>query len=122
MSDTIESETLTEIKALHAKLDRLERMSTSRHGWLKIFIHDLEYNPKTQFKVHFYAALYWLANFPVILFLFFVFPEVWLQVGLLVTLVYSIYANLATDYGAMSAALAAQQQTPLPEIPLESHT
>lgn len=103
---------LRELRAL-----RLARM---RHGWLRLVVHDLEYNPRTQYRVHFYAAVYWLLNFPVILFVFFAYPEVWLQVGLLVTLVYSIYANLATDYGAMSAALAAQQQPPLPEIPLET--
>jgi len=36
-----------------------------------------------------------------------------------VILMYSLYANLATDYGAMSAALAAQGKGPPPEIPLE---
>ena len=34
-------------------------------------------------------------------------------------LIYSIYANLATDYGAMSAAEAAFEQPQPPPIPLE---
>jgi hypothetical protein len=111
----------TQIQALHVHVASTQARGSVRHGWLKPLVHDLEYNPKTQYKVHFYAAVYWLLNFPVILFIFFAYPEVWLQVGLLVTLVYSIYANLATDYGAMSSALAAMQQAPLPEIPLEVH-
>jgi hypothetical protein len=36
-----------------------------------------------------------------------------------ITLIYSIYANLATDYGGMSSAMAAKGSKPLPEIPLE---
>ena len=36
-----------------------------------------------------------------------------------ITLIYSIYANLATDYGAMSAAEAAFGKPQPPPIPLE---
>jgi hypothetical protein len=108
---------LAELRLIRQSMHRPQM----RHGWLKLFVHDLEYNPQTQYKVHFYAAIYWLINFPIILILFFAFPDIWLQVGLLVTLVYSIYANLATDYGAMSAAEAATGSGPLPEIPVEGH-
>jgi hypothetical protein len=39
--------------------------------------------------------------------------------GYFITLIYSIYANLATDYGGMSAAEAAFGETQPPPIPLE---
>jgi hypothetical protein len=35
-------------------------------------------------------------------------------------LIYSIYANFATDYGAMSAAMAAFGDKLPPEIPLQA--
>jgi hypothetical protein len=51
-----------------------------------------------------WGAIYWLINFPLICCLFFLTPVLWLKLGIFITLIYSIYANLATDYGAMSAA------------------
>ena len=76
-------------------------------------------NPYTQYKVHMWGAIYWLINFPLICALFFFTPTLWLKLGIFITLIYSIYANLATDYGAMSAAEAAFGQQPPPPIPLE---
>jgi hypothetical protein len=93
---------------------------TGRHRWLRIFIKDLETNPHSQYKVHLWGMWYWVANFPAVTALFFFAPGVWVKVGLLVTLIYSIYANFATDYGAMSAAMAAYGVAPLPVIPGES--
>ncbi|HEX4713777.1 MAG TPA: hypothetical protein VH164_02505 [Ktedonobacteraceae bacterium] len=117
--------THAELRLLHAKMDAVLAMQRNqvriRHGWLKYVIKDLETNPRTQYKVHLYGAIYWLANFPAVTALFFLAPGLWLQLGIFITLVYSIYANFATDYGAMSAALAAFGQAPLPELPVETH-
>jgi hypothetical protein len=66
-----------------------------------------------------WGAIYWLINFPLICALFFFTPALWLKLGIFITLIYSIYANLATDYGAMSAAEAAFGQPQPPPIPLE---
>jgi hypothetical protein len=66
-----------------------------------------------------WGAIYWLINFPLICCLFFFTPALWLKLGIFITLVYSIYSNLATDYGAMSAAEAAFGESPPPPIPLE---
>jgi hypothetical protein len=41
------------------------------------------------------------------------------KLGIFITLIYSIYANLATDYGDMSAAEAAFGEAQPPPIPLE---
>jgi uncharacterized membrane protein (DUF106 family) len=51
-----------------------------------------------------WGAIYWLINFPLICCLFFLTPALWLKLGIFITLIYSIYANLVTDYRAMSAA------------------
>lgn len=106
--------------ALHDRLDRIEHHATaSRHMWLRHVIKDLETNPRTQYRVHYWGVIYWLVNFPLVIYLFFGLPVIWLKWGIFITLIYSIYANFATDYGAMSAALAAEGQAPLPAIPLE---
>jgi hypothetical protein len=90
-----------------------------RHGWLRFVIHDLEYNPKKQYRIHIAAAYFWILTATPILFLFFGFPEQWLQWGVVITLLHSLYANFATDYGAASAALAAIGNASLPEVPIE---
>jgi hypothetical protein len=91
-----------------------------RHGWLKFWIKDLETNPRSQFKVHKWGVYYWLVNFPLITLLFFMAPGLWLKLGIFITLIYSIYANFATDYGSMSAAMAAYDMKVMPEIPGET--
>jgi hypothetical protein len=92
-----------------------------RMGWLKPVIKDLETNPRTQYKVHLYGVVYWLINFPLIVCLFFFEPTLWVKLGVFITLIYSIYANFATDYGGMSAAMASFGD-PLPQIPAEPPT
>ena len=66
------------------------------HGWMKPLFKDLSTNPYTQYKVHMWGAIYWLINFPLICCLFFFTPTLWLKLGIFITLIYSIYANLAT--------------------------
>jgi hypothetical protein len=115
---------LAEIRQLRAEVSALRvehHREHIRHGWLRLFIRDLETNPHTQYKVHLWGVIYWLINFPLVTLLFFFEPTLWLKTGIFITLIYSIYANFATDYGSMSAAMAAYGQE-LPEIPLETHT
>jgi hypothetical protein len=104
-----------QVQLLHLRLIR----SPLRHDWLRFAVKDLETNPRTQYKVHLWGAVYWLANFPLVAALFFFLPALWLKLGIFITLVYSIYANFATDYGGMSAAMASFGQPPLPELPAE---
>jgi hypothetical protein len=116
---------IAEVRQLRADVARLHAAHTAvhiRHGWMKPFVKDLSTNPYTQYKVHMWGAIYWLINFPLICCLFFFTPTLWLKLGIFITLIYSIYANLATDYGAMSAAEAAFGQPPPPPIPLEPPT
>jgi hypothetical protein len=111
-----------EVAGVHADVARLHAAHTPvhlRHGWMSLILKDLSTNPYTQYKVHMWGAIYWLINFPLICCLFFFTPTLWLKLGIFITLIYSIYANLATDYGAMSAAEAAFGEPQLPPIPLE---
>ena len=119
-----------ELSALRAELAQLRaeqgakthglRISRQHQGGrTRLVIHDLETNPDTQYKVHRWGAVYWIFNFPLIIWLFFFHQDIWLKVGVFITLIYSIYANLATDYGAMSSAMAAKGMQRPPELPLE---
>ena len=112
---------LTEVRTLTARLNELHNLHIPRHRWAKVFIHDLATNPRAQYKVHLYGVLYWMINFPLVIALFFTEPALWLKLGIFITLIYSLYANLMTDYGAMSAAMAAYGAGPLPELPGETH-
>ena len=116
---------IAEVRQLRADVARLHAAHTAvhiRHGWMKPLFKDLSTNPYTQYKVHMWGAIYWLINFPLICCLFFFTPTLWLKLGIFITLIYSIYANLATDYGAMSAAEAAFGEPQPPPIPLEPPT
>ena len=114
---------LAELKLLHAKIDHVmrNRKMPVRHAWLGKFIKGLEYDPRIQYKVHLYAMWWWVLNFIAVILVFAVANHTWQVISVLYLVLVSLYANWATDYGAMSAALAAQQQDPLPEVPLESH-
>jgi hypothetical protein len=116
---------IAEVRQLRADVARLHAAHTAvhiRHGWMSLLFKDLSTNPYTQYKVHMWGAIYWLINFPLICCLFFFTPTLWLKLGIFITLIYSIYANLATDYGAMSAAEAAFGEPQPPPIPLEPPT
>src|SRR5580698_4113389 len=113
---------IAEVRQLRADVARLHAAHTAvhiRHGWMRLLFKDLSTNPYTQYKVHMWGAIYWLINFPLVCCLFFLTPTLWVKLGIFITLIYSIYANLATDYGAMSAAEAAFGEPQPPPMPLE---
>lgn len=128
MKGDLSPDAAAELRLLRAEVAALRQHVAMRlpprpvpHGWLKHVVRDLETDPHVQYKVHFYGAIYWLFNFPLVTLLFFLEPALWLKLGVFITLVYSIYANFATDYGSMSAAMASFGHDPLPEIPTASH-
>jgi hypothetical protein len=119
---TSEERLLAEIRQLHAKLDRLQRTQVPlRHAWVKHILHDFEYDPKVQYKVHLVAMWVWTFSIITVVGLFTFANHFWQVVSVLYLVVISLYANWATDYGAMSAALAAKAEDPLPEVPLQTH-
>jgi len=114
----VDEELRRELAALRVQVARLHRPAV-RHGWLSVVIKDLETDPQTQYKVHLWAVRIWLVNMLAAVIVFAVAQGVWARISVLYLVIVSLYANAATDYGAMSAALAVQHEPPLPEIPGE---
>ena len=71
---------------------------------VKVFVKDIDENPRIQLKIHTWGFYYWTINFPLITYLFFYQPDLWLKYGLFITLIYSIYANWTSDYTGMSSS------------------
>lgn len=67
-------------------------------------IEELDNNPHVQLKIHTVGFWYWTINFPIVAYMFFFQPAIWLKWGLFITLIYSIYANWTSDYTGMSSA------------------
>lgn len=73
---------------------------------LKKFIRNFESNPYTQFRFHTVMACIWLLSMMAIPF----FPSLYGHgIAPLIIEEISLYANFATEYGSMSAAIAAQK-------------
>jgi hypothetical protein len=105
MSDDLQAQLLAELTAAREHREASARRP-GRHGWLRHLVAGLEDDPAVQARIHKWACVYWLANFPVIGVLYFFYPHTWIALGLLVNTFYSLYANFATDYGGLSAAQA----------------
>lgn len=86
-----------------------------RHGWLR-HITDIETNPRTQLVVHVWGQRFWIANVPVLTYLFFWQPRLFLSWGVFVTALYSLYANWSTDNGAASAIKAEMNTNPTNKV------
>lgn len=78
-----------------------------RHGWLKYFIKNFESDPITQYKIHMFFTYAWLVNMVIAISVFMFAQPFWQRFSVLYLVVVSLYANFATDYGAVSAAEAA---------------
>jgi hypothetical protein len=91
-----------------------------RHGWLRHIVRGLEDDPHVQYKIHLRAVQVWLASMVTVAVVFTFANPFWQKVSVLYLVLISLYANLATDYGSMSASMAAfAPDAALPEIPLE---
>ena len=80
---------------------------TKRHPIVQLiglFIKNIDENPRIQLRIHTIGFWYWTINFPVITYMFFFQQGAWLQYGLFITLIYSIYANWTSDYTGMSSS------------------
>lgn len=76
-------------------------------SWLRVLGRRFEGDPVTQYIWHKWAMRFWLVNAIVVVAVFIFAPAVWKQVSVLYLVLVSLYANWATDFGAMSAAEAA---------------
>ena len=67
-------------------------------------VHNLEYDASTQYKFHRAWALFWFLTMLVVPF----FATLRVSIAALLILEASLWANFATHFGGMSAALAAK--------------
>lgn len=74
-------------------------MSVARSLWASI-----QDDPVFMRKVNGCSTLHWLCHFPVVIFLYFVFPDVWGKVSILYLALVSIYANAAGHLSAWQAS------------------
>lgn len=102
----------------------------TRHVWIKPFLRFLkeaEDDAAVQIKIHKIAVRFWLVNFAVAVAAYIFLPDVWKQASVLYLVLVSLYANLATDYGALSASQSAYSagkaaEQALKEVPDEEGT
>jgi hypothetical protein len=73
------------------------------------FIRKLEEDARTQARFHLSMAWFWLINVPIVTYLFVYQEHIWTKYGVFYILIASLYANFATDFGALSAAQASQK-------------
>lgn len=80
------------------------------HRWLVNlivkFVKSAEDDAKTQIMVHKIMMRVWIVNFCVATFVFFTFPGFWAMASIYYVTAISLYANFATDYGALNASQA----------------
>lgn len=93
-------------------------IKAQRHAWLIRILTALakdkekfERDPHFQFKVHKIFTYVWLVNIVAASIVFFAFPGLWASASVFYLVLISLYSNFATDYGAVSASLAAQGMT-----------
>ena len=81
----------------------------TRHGWVGRWIKGFDSNPRLQYRIHLTFTYIWLVNMVAALAVFVFAPAFWSRFSVLYLVVVSLYANFATDYGAVPAAEAAIQ-------------
>lgn len=67
----------------------------------------LNTDPKTQYKIHVIMTYVWVVNMLMATSVFFFANGFWQKASVFYLVLISLYANLATDYGAVPAAEAA---------------
>ena len=82
----------------------------------RLFVEDIDTNPRLQLRIHTVGFWYWTINYPLIAYMFFFQPAAWFKWGLFITLIYSIYANWTSDYTGMSSSQSVINTTTQVEI------
>ena len=77
-------------------------------------LHNLEYDPATQYRFNAFWAWVWLAQMPLVLVMIVAWPHAWKQISFFYLTEASLWANFANHFGAMSSALAAKHASAEP--------
>lgn len=70
-------------------------------------LHKLEYDPRTQYKFNLWCAWIWLVQMPLVAIVLIMFNKFWVQISIFYVAEASVWALVATHFGAMSSSLAA---------------
>lgn len=73
-------------------------------------IHKLEYDPQAQYTFNLWAMWIWLIQMPLVAIALILFNKFWVAISIFYVAEASVWALVATHFGAMSASLAAKQQ------------
>jgi len=82
-----------------------------RQGWLSALLNKFNTDPKLQYKIHITMTYVWVVNMIVAIGVFVFAQGLWQKASILYLVLVSLYANFATDYGAVpgsEAAISAQ--------------
>jgi hypothetical protein len=75
-----------------------------------------ENDPKFQVKFNKFFLYFWLLNMPLVTAVFFLLPGVWAAVSIFYLVQLSLWALVATHYGAVSASEASEQADHLEKL------
>ncbi len=78
-----------------------------RQNWLTHLMNKFDTDPKVQYKIHIIMTYFWLANMIASIICFIYFKGFWANFSIFYILFVSLYANFATDFGAVPGAEAA---------------
>lgn len=85
--------------------------SHHHHQWLinivVRFIKNAEDDAATQIRIHKIFTVFWIVNFFAVLLVYSFLPDFWQKASVLYLVLVSLYANFATDYGALTASQGA---------------
>lgn len=82
-----------------------------RHMLFTKEIHKLEYDPQTQYTFNLWCMWIWLVQMPLVALALIFFNRFWVQISIFYVAEASVWALVATHFGAMSASLAAKNQS-----------
>jgi hypothetical protein len=78
-----------------------------RSSWLSVILKRFNTDPKLQYKIHIVMTYFWLFNMIACIFAFLFFKSFWTDFSIFYILFVSLYANFATDFGAVPGSEAA---------------
>jgi len=96
-----------------------------RQSCLGSLLRKFNVDPKFQYKLHLVMTYFWAFNMVLCVLCFILLPVFWAKFSIFYILFVSLYANFATDYGAVpgaEAAISTMVEINQPEVFVEINT
>lgn len=78
-----------------------------RKSWLSSLLNSFDTDPKVQYKIHLVMTYFWIVNMLIAIGVFTLANGFWQKASVFYLVIVSLYANFATDFGAIPGAEAA---------------